>query len=103
MRGSVICHSRYVTECHMTEETRVQGALDDVAGYLCQALVGGGGGGGGAGHCLHSFTFQLNLSRFRHNTYPKSSQITPDTCRTPPKHPLNTPFMHPLSYRKCLR
>jgi len=33
---------------------------------------------------LHSSTFQLNLSRFRHEIHPNQPVIHPDTTYTPP-------------------
>jgi hypothetical protein len=40
--------ARHVIGCHVTRETRVQGALDDMASNLCQALIPGGRLGGGS-------------------------------------------------------
>ena len=48
------------------------------------SLRRGGGRGGAKGRGAHSSTFQLNLSRFRHNTHPGHPLITPDTPDTPP-------------------
>jgi hypothetical protein len=44
-----------------------------------------------SGRCLHSSTFQLNLSRFWHKIHPEHLLIPPDTSSTLPKQPLNAP------------
>jgi hypothetical protein len=44
-----------------------------------------------AGRGLHSSTFQLNLSRFRHKIHPEHPLLTPATPSTPPEQPLNAP------------
>jgi len=43
------------------------------------------------GRGLHSFTSQLNLSRFLRTIHPKHPLIRPDTFKTPPEQPLNAP------------
>jgi hypothetical protein len=48
------------------------------------------------GRGVHSSTFQLDLSRFGHKMHPN----TPAYPLIPSKHPLNNPYMHPLSHRK---
>jgi hypothetical protein len=47
------------------------------------------------GRGLHSFMFQLILSRFRHKLHPEHPLILLKHPLTPPKHPLNNLYMHP--------
>ena len=42
-----------------------------------------------AGRGLHSSTFQLNLSRWRHRIHPVKPLIPPNTCYTAPQQSLN--------------
>jgi hypothetical protein len=43
------------------------------------------------GRGLHSSTFQLNLSQFRHKTHPRHPLIPPNNPSTTPRQPLNNP------------
>ena len=43
------------------------------------------------GRGLHSFTYQLSLSRFCHKIHPVHPLTPLDTTYTPPKDPLRTP------------
>ena len=60
---------------------------------LCKPLASGAAHGVQRvhGRGLHSSTFQLNLSRFRHNIPPTLRLFPPDTSYTLTKQPLNTP------------
>jgi len=78
---------------HMLLSIQVAALRGGAAGGGHREVRGGGGGGErhGAGHrrplavlrargrALHSSTFQLNPSRFRHKIYPKHPMIRPNT------------------------